>query len=306
MQALYAYFKGEGNTTISKSEKELLFSVNKSYDLYHFLFLLLCDVTDYAISRIEIAKNKKIPTYEDLHPNTKFIDNAVIAQVRESAHLQKYLTEHKLSWVNYPELKKGLYNAISESEVYINYMKNEERSHKEDKKLVCEIFRSILSQYEPFYSALEEQSIYWNDEVEYIININIKTIKKLKENDEDLAPVPLYKSKEDKEFPKTLFRKVILNKDEYLKIIEKYSKNWDVNRIAFMDILLMQMAIAEAIEFDSIPTKVTLNEYLELSKYYSTEKSNLFINGILDKAFKHLKETKKISKQGRGLIGEVE
>ncbi len=306
MQALYAYFKREGNTTISKSEKELLFSVNKAYDLYHFLFLLICDVADYASSRIEIAKNKKIPTYEDLHPNTKFIDNAVIAQIRESANLQKYLTAHKLSWINYPELKKGLYNEILESEEYINYMKSENRSHKEDKKLICDILKLILSQFEPFYSVLEEQSIYWNDEVEYILNINIKTIKKLKENDTDLSLSPLYKSKEDKDFPKTLFRKVILNREEYLKIIEKYSKNWDINRIAFMDILLMQMAIAEAIEFDSIPTKVTLNEYLELSKYYSTEKSNIFINGILDKAFKHLKETKKIKKQGRGLIGEVE
>ena len=306
MQALYAYYKREGNTTIAKSEKELLFSINKAYDLYHYLFLLICDIADYASSRIEIAKNKKIPTYEDLHPNTKFIDNVVLAQIRESANLQKYLTTNKLSWVNYPELIKGLYNEISESDEYITYMKSEIRSHNEDKKLICNIFKLILSQYEPFYSALEEQSIYWNDEVEYILNINIKTVKKLKENDAGLTLSPLYKSKEDKDFPKTLFRKVILNKEAYLEIIERYSKNWEINRIAFMDILLMQMAIAEAIEFDSIPTKVTLNEYLELSKYYSTEKSNLFINGILDKAFKYLKETKKIMKQGRGLIGEVE
>lgn len=167
------------------------------------------------------------------------------------------------------------------------------------------MYKMVISQYEPLYSNLEEQSIFWNDEIEYILSINIKTIKRLKEEDVDMKLAPLYKSIEDKNFSKILFRKVILNHKEYLDLIEKYSKNWDVNRIAFMDILLMQMAIAEAVEFDSIPVKVTLNEYLELSKYYSTVKSNVFINGILDKAFKQLKETNQINKQGRGLIGEV-
>ncbi len=305
MQALYAYYNRESDTSISKSEKELLFSINKAFDLYHFLFLLIIDVVDYADSRIELAIRKKIPTFEDLHPNTKFVENKAIAQIRSSNNLVRYLDQHKLSWVQYPDLIKGLYNELIKSNDYKSYMENETRSYKEDKKLICNIYKTVMPQFEPLYSSLEEQSIFWNDEVEYILNINLKTIKKLKESDTSLLLAPLYKSNDDKVFSKTLFRKVILNREENLAIIQKYSKNWEVNRIAFMDILLMQMAIAEAIEFDSIPIKVTLNEYLELSKYYSTLKSSVFINGILDKAFKHLKERNKISKQGRGLIGEV-
>jgi N utilization substance protein B len=305
MQALYAYFKKEDGTSITKSEKELLFSINKAYDLYHLLFLLITDLADYADSRIELARNKKIPTHEDLHPNTKFVDNKAIKQIRDSVDLQKYANQHTLNWVNQPELIKALYNEIIRSEEYDAYMNSNTGSYNEDKNYICSVYKSVISQFEPLYLALEEQSIYWNDEVEYIISINIRTIKRLKEDESGLKPAPLYKSQEDKEFSGKLFRKVILHRKEYLELIEKYSKNWEVNRIAFMDILLMQMAIAEAIEFDSIPVKVTLNEYLELSKYYSTLKSNLFINGILDKAFKHLRETNKIVKQGRGLIGEV-
>ncbi|MBA7517653.1 Transcription antitermination protein NusB [subsurface metagenome] len=305
MQALYAYYKKEGNSSIAKSEKELLFSINKAYDLYHYLLLLIIDIADLACSRIDIARNKKIPTYEDLHPNTKFIENKIIVQIRNSNSFMRYLEQNKLNWVKYPELIKGLYNEIIRSGDYINYISNTTSSYKEDKKFICSMYKMVISQYEPLYSNLEEQSIFWNDEIEYILSINIKTIKRLKEEDVDMKLAPLYKSIEDKNFSKILFRKVILNHKEYLDLIEKYSKNWDVNRIAFMDILLMQMAIAEAVEFDSIPVKVTLNEYLELSKYYSTVKSNVFINGILDKAFKQLKETNQINKQGRGLIGEV-
>jgi len=304
MQALYAYYKKSGDTSIAKSEKELLFSIHKAYDLYHLLFSLIIDIADYADSRIDIGRNKNIPTYEDLHPNTKFIDNKAILQIRNSEGLRRYLDQHKLNWVNYPELIRGLYKAIASSDVYKSYMSDEERSYKEDKKFICTIYSSIVSQHDPLYSNLEEQSIFWNDEVEYILGAIIKALKKLRENDHGITLAPLYKSDDDKEFSKMLFRKVILHQEEYLGLIEKYSKNWEINRIAFMDILLMEMAIAEAIEFDSIPVKVTLNEYLELSKYYSTQKSNLFINGILDKAFKYLKETNKINKRGRGLIGE--
>ncbi|MBN1598247.1 MAG: transcription antitermination protein NusB [Bacteroidales bacterium] len=305
MQALYAYFKHQGESSISKSEKELLFSIQKTYDLYHYLLLLMIDLCDYAIKRIELAKNKKIPTPEDINPNTKFINNKIIAQLKENLTLNKYLREKKLSWINYPELKKNIYNEIIENEQYKTYMSSPERSYKEDKEMVCNLYKYIMSCNEQIFINLEEQSIYWNDEVEFVIGSIIKTLKKFKESDGKNAKLmPLYKSKDDLTFSQKLLRNVILKHEEYLEYIEKFSKNWDVDRIAFMDILIMQMAIGEVLSFSSIPVKVTLNEYLEISKYYSTQRSNIFINGILDKVFTYLKNINKIKKQGRGLIGE--
>jgi transcription antitermination protein NusB len=307
MQSLYAYFKQNNESSISKSEKELLFSINKAYDLYHYLFLLILEISDYAQSRIEIALNKKIPVFEDLNPNKKFLNNAVIHQIRNNRQLNEYLSQKKLSWSNYPKLIKGLYNEMIVSEAYKNYMMVNSSSYTDDKSFICSVYKNIIARYEPLYIDLEEQSIYWNDEIEFIIGIIIKTIKKFNENEtEDAKLLPLFKNKEDEEFSKRLFNKVILSHSVYSNLIRKYSMNWDVDRIAFMDILFMQMAIAEVIEFSSIPVKVTLNEYLELSKYYSTPKSNLFINGILDKVFEELKSTGQIKKQGRGLIGEIE
>jgi N utilization substance protein B len=307
MQSLYAYFKNDGDSSINYSEKELLFSIQKSYDLYHYLFLLLLEIADYAESRIDIGLNKKVPAFADLNPNKKFLNNIVIHQIRDNDQLKEYLTNKKLSWVNYPELIKGIYNEMISSEVYKNYMGNESSTYADDKSFICSVYKNIIARYEPLYNDLEEQSIYWNDEIEFIIGIIIKTIKKFNDKEpEEAKLLPLFKNKEDEEFSKMLFRKVILNHSTYSNLIKKYSMNWDVERIAFMDILFMQMAIAEVIGFSSIPIKVTLNEYLELSKYYSTPKSNLFINGILDKVFDELKSTNQIKKQGRGLIGEIE
>jgi N utilization substance protein B len=307
MQALYAYFKHDDGSSINKSEKELLFSIQKAYELYHYLFLLIVEVADYAQTRIDIGLNKKIPAFEDLNPNKKFLKNTVLEQIRNNIQLNEYLSIKKLSWVNYPELIKGLYNELISSESYKNYMTNNSSSYADDKAFICSVYKNIISRYEPLYIDLEEQSIYWNDEIEFIIGIIIKTIKKFNDKDpEEAKLLPLFKNKEDEEFSKRLLHKVILNHSSYSDLIKKYSMNWDVERIAFMDILFMQMAIAEVIEFSSIPVKVTLNEYLELSKYYSTPKSNQFINGILDKIFEELKSTDQIKKQGRGLIGEIE
>ena len=305
MQALYAFFTQDGESSINKSEKELLFSIQKTYELYHYLLILVIDLVDFANSRIELSRQKKIPTYDDLHPKLKFINNKVISQIRTNSNLLTYLKSHKLSWGNYPELIKGLYNELVENKDYKDYIESPESSYNEDKIFTCFIFNKIFAKHEPLYANLEEQSIFWNDEIDYIIGIIIKTIKKFKEEEgENSKLMPLYKSPLDEEFSKVLFRKVVLNHKEYREMIEKYSKNWDIDRIAFVDILLMQMAIAEAVEFQSIPIKVSLNEYLELSKFYSTPKSSVFINGVLDKIIIQLKKENKINKQGRGLMGD--
>jgi N utilization substance protein B len=175
-----------------------------------------------------------------------------------------------------------------------------------DKKLILDVYTAEIVNSEGLYQVLEEQSIYWNDEVEFVISMIAKTIKGFHPADgENASLMPLFKNDDDREFARDLFRKVILHKEEFSKLVESYTENWDVERIAFLDLLILEMAITEAVAFPSIPTRVTINEYLEIAKFYSTEKSSVFINGVLDKIFKHLKEEKRIVKMGRGLIGEV-
>lgn len=304
LQVLYAYYSSPGKT-LGNTEKELFFCINKSYDLYHYLLALAIEVADYAEERIEIRRRKHQPTEEDLHPNTKFISNQLIQQLRENRQLNVYTDQKKLNWVNNPELIKDLYLFLIESDFYKEYMADKNRSFLDDRKFVDKIFTKIILVTEDLYQVLEEQSIYWNDDVEFVVSMISKTLKKFTPNSGSDQPLlPLFKDQDDRDFAKDLLRKSIINHDELRELIKEHSKNWDLDRIAFMDILIMQLAITEFLHFPSIPTKVSLNEYIELSKYYSTEKSRNFINGILDKTLKDLKKSGKISKIGRGLIGE--
>jgi len=301
---LYAYYSSE-EKSISNTEKQLFFTINKSYDLYHYLMSLVAEIADYAEKRIEIRKNKHHPTEEDLNPNTKFITNQVIQQLRNNNQLIKYLEIKKLTWVDHPELIKELYLLMIESEEYKNYMSDKTRSYLDDRKFIEKLFNKVILLAEDLYIVLEEQSIFWNDDVEFVISMIVKTIKRFNElTDTDHNLMPLFKDQEDRDFTKDLIRKAIVNHNELRDLVKEHSKNWDMERIAFMDILIMQLAISEFLYFPSIPTKVSMNEYIELSKFYSTEKSRNFINGILDKTLKDLKKSEKINKTGRGLIGE--
>jgi N utilization substance protein B len=304
LQVLYAYYSSE-ERSINNTEKELFFCIHKSYDLYHYLLALVTEIADYAEGRIELKQNKHLPTHEDLNPNTKFVNNLFIQQLRKNRQLNAYLNQTKLSWVNHPDLIKELYLIMTESEMYAIYINTEPQSYLDDRKFIEKLFNKIFLVSEELYEVLEEQSIYWNDDIEYVIAVIIKSIKRFKESSgTDISLMPLYKDDEDREFAKDLLRKSIINHDELQALIKVHSSNWDVDRIAFMDILMMQLAISEFLYFPSIPTKVTMNEYIELSKYYSTEKSRNFINGILDKTLKDLKKEGKINKTGRGLVGE--
>ncbi len=304
LQVLYAYYSNEEHS-LNSTEKELFFCIQKSYDLYHYLLLLILEIADHAESRIEIKLNKHQPTEEDLNPNTKFVNNLIINQLRENRQLKAYLEQKKLSWVNHPELIKELYFFMIESETYISYMKNTERSYQDDRKFIEKLFDKIILISEDLYQVLEEQSIYWNDDIEFVVSMITKTIKRFNEaSGSNQSLMPMFKDQEDKDFARELLRKSIVNHDELRELVKEHSKNWDVDRIAFMDVLIMQLAITEFLYFPSIPTKVSMNEYIELSKYYSTEKSRNFINGILDKTLKDLRKNGKIKKIGRGLIGE--
>ncbi len=304
LQILYAYYASE-ERSINNSEKELFFCIHKTYDLYHYLMSLLVEIADYAENRIEIKRNKHQPTPEDLNPNTKFVDNQLIKQLRENRVLRAYIEKQKLTWANHPELIKELYLIIQESDFYKQYMETSNRSYTEDRKFAEKVFNNVFLVSEELYQVLEEQSIYWNDDVDFVIAVIIKTLKKFNENSSaSTSLMPLFKDEDDREFAKDLFRKAIINHDELQVLVKSHSNNWDLERIAFMDILIMQLAITEFLYFPSIPTKVTMNEYIELSKFYSTEKSRNFINGILDKTLKDLKKEDKVQKVGRGLIGE--
>jgi len=289
LQVLYAYYSTE-EKSINNTEKELFFCIHKAYDLYHYLFSLVIEIADYAESRIEIKKNKHQPTYEDLHPNTKFISNQVIDQLRNNRQLITYLEQKKLHWKDNPELIKELYLLMTDSESYNGYMNDKTRSYLDDRKFIEKLFNKVILVSEDLYNVLEEMSIYWNDDVEFVVSMISKTLKRFHElSDANQKLMPLYKDEEDRQFTKDLLRKAILNHDELRELIREHSKNWDVERIAFMDILIMQLAITEFLYFPTIPTKVSLNEYIELSKFYSTEKSRNF-------TLKDLKKTEKVNK----------
>lgn len=305
MHLLYAYFTDE-DASINKYEKELLFSVNKSYDLYHFIMLLHNEIFRYADSKIEAVKNRIILSEEDKNPNTKFIDNKVYHQIRNNVYMKAYLSENKLSWVNFPELIKKLYSEITCSDTYEKYMSSPDSNYEEDKKFSIHIFEKFINESEDLHSALEDMSIYWNDDLEFIISMVVKTLKKFEENETNNAKLmPMFKNSDDKDLIINLFRKTIKHSKEHIALIEKYTKNWDSDRIAFMDMLILQMAITEAVEFPLIPIKVTINEYIDIAKFYSTNKSGNFINGVLDKIINDLKQDNKIQKKGIGLIGEI-
>lgn len=303
LQILYSYFQKE-HRSIPKSEKELFYSINKTHELFHYLILLILDIADYASSCIDLARQKHIPSYDDIHPNTRFINNRFVSLLKKDKSLKRYISENKISWVNYEELIRSIYKSFTASEEFRIYMDNELNNYKEDRKIILHLISVEFIDNELLNNILEEKSIFWNDDIEFVLNIMVKYFKTSKHGSVNHIPA-IFKNDDDKVFTKELFRKTVLNYEENMQLIDKFTKNWDVDRIAYMDILIMQLAITEFLEFSTVPIKVTLNEYIEISKYYSTNKSNFFINGILDKIIHILKEENKITKTGRGLIGEI-
>ncbi len=304
LHILYAYYTSP-DKSINNSEKELFYSIQKTYDLYHLLLDLAIEVQKYACERIEINRQKHRPSYEDLHPNMKFANNPVIKKLAEDAKLQEYLEKNKLGWVNHPGLIRKLFKFLTETDLYNQYLSNEETLFEDDIRFADKFFSKILLNFEELFIHLEEQSIYWNDDVEFVLSMISKTLRQAK-NSTTFSPAlfPMFRDDEDHEFAKNLFRKAVLNHSANKEIIEEHLKNWDIERIAFMDILIMELAIVEFTEMTSVPTKVTLNEYIEISKFYSTTRSSTFINGILDKILKSLRSQDRVKKAGRGLVGE--
>ena len=302
LKGLYAHLKSESDSLMG-SEKTLVASIDKTYDLYFQMLSLIVELAHHAEQRQEAAKQKKLPTYEDLNPNRKFVDNAVIRLIADSDSVNDYLASRKLSWANYPELIKTLFNQLEQSDYYQRYMANQDSSWKEDLELVTAFYTNELEESEALEDVLDEQSILWNDDLGFALIMVTRTLSNMRPSHTDVKVLPKFKSIEDLDFARELFEKAAINYDEYLELLEEFTRNWDVERIAFMDNVILVTALAELINCPSIPVKVTLDEYIEIAKYYSTPGSSNFINGVLDKVVATLTEQGKIKKSGRGLIG---
>lgn len=298
---LYSHFKSDA-IDLAASEKTLLLSIDKAYDLYFQMMLLIVDVADYAESRIELAKQKHLATYEDLNPNTRFVDNRLIAQWRASSRINDFAAKRGLGWAQYPELIKTLYNNLVASDYYQAYMTAEKATYRDDVRLVEQFYTNEIENLEMVEDVLEEQSLFWNDDLGFALIMVVRTLANCRASHTEVPVLPKFKNDDDREFVEELFRRTLVNFDSYMKLVERFTRNWDVERIAFMDNLIMVTALSEMINFESIPVKVSLDEYIEIAKYYSSVGSGTFINGILDKCAEKLREEGVIVKSGRGLI----
>jgi len=304
-QALYAYSQS-GKAVMSKYENELLRSIDKLFDLYILLLQLPVELAKIEERKQEEAKNKILPTYEDLNPNTKFLENRVVKLLEINTGLNKEVKERKINWSPYQDELMKFYRVFKQSDVYDKYMNSGRKSFKEDKDFVEFIFSRLFSEYELLIQVIEESSIYWSeDDLDYVLSMVIKHIRKFNTSSDEYTRI-VYKFKdpeEDTAFIKNLFRRTIGNDEELSEIIAENTINWDLERIAVTDFVILKMALTELMFMPSIPVKVTLNEYIELAKNFSTPKSQAFVNGLLDKMVKDLKEKGKIQKAGRGLVG---
>jgi transcription antitermination protein NusB len=309
LQALYAFFQSDGDD-IAAGEKQLIMSTDKLYELYIYQLSFLVRFVFYAGNRMEEAKRKYYPTEDDLHPNTRLIENLFIKQLEINRDYQRWNNRLKINWSDEENLFHKLLIELKGGQDYLEIVNRKEASYRNDKDLITLIVTEYLPDFELLRNFFEDRSIFWSDE-DYDISLTmlIITIKLYRESwgPDHLLP-PLFKDEdganedEDRQYMLKLFRYSILRSEENGKMIEEQADNWELERIAIMDIIIMKMALTELMVFPSIPVKVTINEYIEISKSYSSVKSKLFINGILDKLVTKLKEEGKISKTGRGLM----
>ncbi|MFV0181065.1 transcription antitermination factor NusB [Empedobacter falsenii] len=304
MQNIYAYnclgTEGEERTV----EKNMMRSIDQIYDLYIYILNLIKVQKDIAEHKIDLAKSKNFPTEEDLNPNLKFVQNKVFKILEENLELSRYSNDNKfLLWDIYDSYPNNIYKNLTESELYKTYMNSGNRSFEEDKEFILNFFVELIAEYEDLHDYLEGIQITWADDV-HIANAMVHTtIKSFRQNSSPLISLfKVYKDVDDKKFTEELFRKTIRHQSETKNMIDEKAENWELERIATIDLIILEMALTEFMYFPNIPAKVTINEYVELAKNYSTEKSRVFVNGILDKTLKELKDNNNLTKYGRGLL----
>ena len=290
VQLTYAYYQN-GSKNIESAEKELIFSLSKAYDLYNYLLALIVGITQESRRHLEVAQSRAKREGTAM-PSQRFAYNRFALQLEENHMLNDFMESQKKSWSDEPEFLKNIFTQISESQIYKDYMASPEDSYAADRELWRKLYRTLIENNAELDALLEEQSLYWNDDKEIVDTFVLKTIKRFDEkNKASQELLPEYDSEEDKDYARKLFRATIMNADEYQHYMSEASRNWDFSRLAYMDIVIMQIAIAEMMTFPSIPVNVTINEYVELSKLYSTPRSAGYINGMLDAIARHLIET---------------
>ena len=295
LQILYSFYKGDGQS-LPVAEKELLHVFERTYDLYFHLLLLSVELTRFSTERIDARRNKFRPTEEDRNPNTRFIDNLFIKEIIRNEEFKKKVAERKISWDNNRDSLKDIFEELAATDIYKDYMSKPAAGMEHDINFWCQVYQNFAPQSAALEESLEEQSIYWCDDLEVLLSFIVKSIKRFRHNDENRQLLPMFKNDDDLEFARKLLRKTVENADEYLSVIDGHTRNWEIDRMADMDILIMQMALTEIVNFPAIPINVTLNEYINMAKMYSTENSSIFINGVLDKVVKQLKDENKLIK----------
>jgi len=304
LQSLYAHFQSE-EKHYTRTSRELFASIDRIYDLYIYLLLSIPEIKSFAERRIEENKKKIRPRAEDINPNLKLVNNSIIQKIENSISIQKIVEKRKINWIgdDKQEMLRKMFLHIRESETYFAHMNNNLKNFQADKDFVLELFKEEIANFPLLYHYFEEQHIDWLDDIDLACNMVVKTIKDIEEDSEQIRILTLYKDEDiETEFVNDLLRKTLAMNTDNEQLIAELTNNWDIERIAKIDILLLKMAITELQICPTIPTKVTLNEYIEISKFYSTPKSAVFINGILDKAITMLQEQGKIVKIGRGII----
>lgn len=298
LQLLYAYYQnGEGRP--ESAEKKLIDSLDKAYELYNLLLRLMVDITRMADEIINDQEERNRVAHIDTVISHRFLDNRFIHQLESNKQLESFFDANpSLGWGQDRELLKKLYAAITESEYYAEYMTKQEVDYSDDRELWRKVYKNIIMKADEIDESIEDKCIYWNDDKETVDTFVLKTIKRFEQaNGANQELLPEFRDYDDREFAMTLMRKSIENCQYYQSLISKSVKNWEFNRLAFMDVILMQMALAEMFSFSEIPVSVTINEYVELAKYYSTPKSHKYINGILDTISKRLEKEHKLMKK---------
>lgn len=295
VQLTYAYYQN-GSKNIDNAEKELAFSLSKAYDLYNCLLALIVAITQEARRHVEVAEARARREHTEL-PSQKFVNNRFALQLEENRMLNEFMEGQKYNWNDHPEFLRKLYLQITESQIYKDYIASVADDYDNDRELWRRLYRTLIQDSSDLDALLEEESLYWNDDKEVVDTFVLKTIKRFEEkNKSHQELLPEYDNEEDREYARKLFRAAIMNADEYQRYMSEASRNWDFSRLAYMDIVIMQIAIAEIMTFPSIPVTVSINEYVEMAKLYSTPRSAGYINGMLDAIARHLIETGRLLK----------
>jgi N utilization substance protein B len=302
LQILYAH-SAKRAQGVEAAHNELRESIQRTHDLFFYLLLLYVEVLKKTEELIEIRRNKLTAATEERMPNMRFVENSLGLMIKQHENFKREVSNKKLSWLSDREIVNKLSRNLLDSEDYQLYIKEENPSFENDKKFLKHFFEVILFNSEELYASLEEKDIYWINDIDFIIKKIVGFIDRIQEGkSETLVFPPVYKKDDDRTFARDLLMKAILNRKNYEEIIEKQIVNWDIERVTRTDRLILLMAITEVIGFSSIPIKVTINEYIEISKMYSSPKNAKFVNGVLDKTINYLRENELFNKTGRGLV----